>query len=173
MRIAKGAVLGLGLTAALGAAVPGFAGGNKYDSVSESQTCTNGSDVDYVNWVGPQKLWPPNHKMIAEAITALGDQTDSVSLDVMPTATDAVGGDGGPQHDPDWTPEDPPVATGTGSATVNFSLRAERSGRGDGRTYLVDWTANFGDHSCTSSDGKEGHHAFQVVVPHDMRPSNR
>lgn len=167
MKIAKGAVIGLGVVAALGASIPGFAGGNKYAAVEDSRDCDNG----VVNWVGPIKLWPPNHKFVSETVTAVADDsTQQVTLTLVPTVTDTAGGDGGAQHDPDYTPEDP-AATGTGSASVDLGLRAERSGRGDGRTYTIDWVADFGGQSCTSGD--EGQSPFVVTVPHDMRPSNR
>lgn len=168
MKIAKGAVIGIGVVAALGAAVPGFAGGNKYAAVEDDRDCGDG---DVVNWVGPIKLWPPNHKFVAETVTAVaGGATEQVTLTLAPTVTDAAGGDGGANHDPDYTPEDP-AATGTGSASVDLALRAERSGRGDGRTYTIDWVAEFSDKTCTSGDA--GQTPFVVTVPHDMRPSRR
>ena len=168
MKIAKGVIVGVGALTALGVAVPGFAGGNKYAAVSDSRDCGDG---DVVNWVGPIKLWPPNHKFVNETVTAVaGDSTEQVALTLAPTVTDTAGGDGGPQHDPDYTPAEP-AATGTGSAAVDLALRAERSGRGDGRTYTIDWVAEFSDKTCTSSD--DGQSPFVVVVPHDMRKSNR
>ena len=168
MKLAKVGVVGVGIAAAVSIAVPGFAGGNKYAAVEATRDCGDG---DVVNWVGPIKLWPPNHKFVSETVTAVaGDSTESVTLTLAPTVTDAVGGDGGPNHDPDYTPEDP-AATGTGSASVDLNLRAERSGRGDGRTYTIDWVAEFSDKTCTSGD--EGQTPFVVTVPHDMRPSNR
>jgi hypothetical protein len=167
LKIAKGAVIGLGVVAVVGVSIPGFAGGNKYASVSDSRDCDSG----VVNWVGPIKLWPPNHKFVAETVTAVADDsTQQVTLTLAPTVTDTVGGDGGANHDPDYTPEDP-AATGTGSASVDLGLRAERSGRGEGRTYTIDWVAQFGSDSCSSTD--EGQSPFVVTVPHDMRPSNR
>ena len=174
LKIVKGLVLATGFTAALGVAAPGFAGGNKYATDTVQQECTSGSDTDYVIFKGPVTLWPPNHKWVAEAITAQGDQGDSVSIGETITPTDAAGGDGGPQHDPDWTPANgQPATTGTTSATVNFSLRAERSGRGVGRTYTIDWVANFGNHSCASSTSSTDQYVpFVVTVPHDMRDKN-
>lgn len=165
MKIAKGAVIGLGVIAALGASVPGFAGGNKYDSVSASRDCGDGDTVD---WVGPIKLWPPNHKFVPVSVAANGGtDTEGVSITVTPVVTDAVGGDGGPQHDPDYTPGGSPTASGTGSATVDLALRAERSGKGDGRTYTINWEATFDNGSKTCSSDDAG--AFVVEVPHDMR----
>ncbi len=165
MRISKGAAIGLGLVSALAVALPGTAAsGNKYASVSDSRNCGDG---DVVNWLGPIKLWPPNHKFVQETVEAkAGDSTDQVTLTLDPVVTDVAGGDGGPNHDPDYTPDEP-ADTGTGSASVDLGLRAERSGRGDGRTYTINWVAQFGDKTCKSSD--PGQSPFVVTVPHDMR----
>jgi hypothetical protein len=163
LKISKFGVLGLGVVAALGVTAPGFAGGNKYDSVADSRDCDNGRHVD---WVGAIKLWPPNHKFQSSTVTAVGSDTDMVSISVRPVVTDAVGGDGGAQHDPDYVPG---ANTGPamGSASQDLSLRSERSGKGDGRTYTIHWTAMYGAEKCTSEDGS--HAPFVVEVPHDMR----
>lgn len=170
MKIAKGAVIGLGVVAAIGVSVPGFAGGNKYASIEDSRECDNG----VVNWVGPIKLWPPNHKFVNETVTAVADDSgETVTLTLIPTVTDATGGDGGANHDPDYTPEEP-FASGTGSASVDLALRAERSGRGDGRTYTIDWVAEIGEETCASNTSTtDDRTPFVVTVPHDMRPSRR
>lgn len=164
MKLRYAAVSGVALLGAVAVALPGAAGGNKYAAVTDSRDCEDG---DVVNWVGPIKLWPPNHKFVLETVSAVaGDSSDQVTLTLSPTVTDVAGGDGGPNHDPDYTPEDP-AATGTGSASVDLNLRAERSGKGDGRTYTIDWVAEFGDKTCTSEDA--GQSPFVVTVPHDMR----
>lgn len=162
----------VGLTAVLAAvslAAPGIAGGNKYASVTSTRDCGDG---DTVALNGPLKLWPPNHKMVAEPVTATdSDGSGPVTITVTPQVDDAVGGDGGAQHDPDFTPTTPGgdtvVGTGDGSATAGVELRAERSGKGDGRTYTLNWTAEFDDKTCSSSDS--GQSPFVITVPHDMR----
>ena len=167
MKIAKGTVVGLGVVAALGVSVPGFAGGNKYAAAAATRYCGSG---DVVNWFGATTLWPPNHKLQPASVTADGNgASENVSIEIDPVVTDAVGGDGGPKHDPDFTYASGPVATGTDTATVDFNLRSERSGRGDGRTYTINWVATFdnGSKTCTSDD--EGQTPFVVTVPHDMR----
>ena len=149
--------------------VPGLAGPefkNKYESTTLSRDCGEG---DVVTYDGPEKMWPPNHKMQDVSVTATdGTSTNTVEVGAFPDMTDTAGGDGGPNHDPDWTPGDL-AGTGTGSASVDFQLRSERSGKGDGRTYTIDWEAVFdnGDKTCTSMDA--GQTPFTVVVPHDMR----
>lgn len=166
----KAGLVGLtGLVAALGVAVPSFAGGNKYDSVTSVRDCGDG---DTVALNGPLKLWPPNHKMVDEPVTATdADGSGPVTITVTPTVTDATGGDGGPNHDPDFNPStqggDSVVGTGDGSATAGLQLRAERSGKGEGRTYTVNWVAEFDDKTCSSSDA--GQSPFVITVPHDMR----
>jgi hypothetical protein len=167
LKIAKGVALAAGFTAALGVAVPGFAGGNKYAAAAATRDCGDG---DAVNWYGATTLWPPNHKFVPASVTADGsDGGEGVSVEIDPVVTDAVGGDGGAQHDPDFAYASGPVATGTGTATVDFSLRSERSGRGDGRTYTINWTATFDDGSKVCTSGDEGQSPFVVSVPHDMR----
>jgi hypothetical protein len=176
VKIGKHAYIGLGVVAALGIAMPGFAGGNKYDASTTQFVChdTTGGEAGTVTLVGPLKLWPPNHKMIDEPVTAKSNNSgDMVSLTLTPVITDATGGDGGAQHDPDFnaTSSDGKTieASGTGSATAAMQLRAERSGKGDGRTYTINWKASFGPNSCSSDDGDGDHAPFVISVPHDMR----
>jgi hypothetical protein len=169
----KAGLVGLAaLVGALAAAAPSSAGGNKYAAQSVVVDCGDG---DTVALNGPLKLWPPNHKMIDEPVTATdADGSGPVTMTVRPVVTDAAGGDGGPNHDPDFNPttEGGDTVVGTdddndGVAVAGLQLRAERSGKGDGRTYTVHWTADFGDKSCTSEDGS--HDPFVITVPHDMR----
>jgi hypothetical protein len=111
--------------------------------------------------------------MIDEPVTAQSSSNSgSVTLTLTPTIDDATGGDGGPQHDPDFnaTSSDGKtlMASGTGSATAALQLRAERSGKGDGRTYTINWDVDWGNgDKCSSSDS--GQAPFIITVPHDMR----
>jgi hypothetical protein len=169
----KAGLVGLAaLVGALAAAAPSSAGGNKYSDSTVTRDCGDG---DTVTLVGPLKLWPPNHKFVDEPVTATsGEPADSVTITITPTVTDAVGGDGGAQHDPDTNASDEGtiVGTGTGSATAAVALRAERSGKGDGRTYILNWVAQFGEKSCSSSSAEDSdvnNDPFVITVPHDMR----
>jgi hypothetical protein len=171
----KLALVGLaGALAAVGIAAPSIAGGNKYGDSNPSFTCQDatGADAGTVELVGPLKLWPPNHKFVDEPVTVTDDSGDDVTLTLTPVVTDATGGDGGSQHDPDFnaTSEDGKTlfAEGTGSATAALQLRAERSGKGEGRTYTINWDATMdnGATSCHSSD--QGKAPFVIEVPHDM-----
>ena len=158
-------LLAIGTAGALAFAVPGQAGSefrNKYSdpATRPSRTCDGGT----VTYGGPLTMWPPNHKMQDVDVTATNSDGGNTSLTVTPDMLDAAGGDGGPKHDPDWT-QGTLADTGTNEATVPFQIRSERSGRGDGRTYTIDWTANFDGKECTSA--QKG--AFEVFVPPDMR----
>ena len=168
MRYSKPLIGVAGLTLAIGIAVPTLAaGGNKYAATSVTRDC---GDNDTVVLNGPLKLWPPNHKFVQEEVVATdGDGVSNVTIALTPTVDDAAGGDGGPQHDPDFTPEKP-AGSGSGSATANFQLRAERSGKGDGREYTINWMATFdnGAKSCNSDGSDDNHQPFVITVPHDM-----
>src|SRR4051812_13337022 len=146
LKVSKPLVIGAVVAAATGVAIPTLgASGNKYQSTSVVRDCSDDFAVpsgDTVALNGPLKLWPPNHKMIDEPVTATsGNSSDSVTISVRPEIADATGGDGGPQHDPDFNPDteggDTVAGNGTGSATAGLQLRAERSGKGDGRTYTI------------------------------------
>lgn len=170
LKVSKFGVLSVSAIAALSVATPGFSGGNKYDAIADQRVCEGG---DVVNWLGATTLWPPNHKMQSSTVAAVGDDaTEGVTLTIRPVVTDAAGGDGGAQHDPDYMWESSPANTGQGVATVDNQLRAERSGRGEGRIYTVHFTAMFDDgaEECTSEDGSQA--PFVVTVPHDMRDKN-
>ncbi len=101
-------------------------------------------------------LWPPNHKFVDISILGVTDPDgDPVTITITditsdePTATDK--GSGGAKHAPD--------ASGVGTDTA--SVRAERSGNGDGRVYEIHFTA---------SDGISGEceGSVMVKVPHDQ-----
>lgn len=160
--------LGLASAAALVLAVPAIAdkpGDTDTTKTSNTTATRDCGDGDTVSLSGPDTLWPPNHKMVQQlAIADSGGDGMMTSLTLMPTITDATGGDGGPKHDPDVSSG----LTGTGQdeASVPFSVRAERSGRGDGRTYTFNWTATFDEKTCSSTD--EGQSPFVITVPHDQ-----
>lgn len=177
----SGIVVGVSLLGALAVALPGTAGGNKGAPTASTRYCADGDSSapdstgtkDTVTLNGPLKLWPPNHKFVDEPVTAQDDDNaGGVSLTLTPQLADATGGDGGANHDPDWnsTSADGKTFTASdtdGSVTAAFQLRAERSGKGEGRTYTIAWTATFDGQQCSSSDA--GQTPFVITVPHDMR----
>jgi hypothetical protein len=175
VKLQKAGLVGLAAAlAAVGIAAPSIAGGNKFDSELSTRECKDmmGATLGTVVLDGPLKLWPPNHKFVAEPVTATDSSGGTESLVITPTVTDAVGGDGGSNHDPDTNAmgEDGTIVgadNGAGGVTAAVELRAERSGKGDGRTYVIAWTAMFDDKTCSSGD--EGQTPFVIEVPHDMR----
>jgi streptogramin lyase len=104
----------------------------------------------------PGCLWPPNHKFVDVNIMGVTDPDgDPVTIDIVSITSDEATasekGSGGKKHAPD--------GSGIGSKTA--SVRAERSGKGDGRVYVIDFTASDGEYGvCEES--------VIVKVPHDQ-----
>jgi len=104
----------------------------------------------------PSCLWSPNHKFVDISIMGVTDPDgDPVTITILnilsdePTASDK--GSGGDKHSPD--------AYGVG--TDMASVRAERSGDGDGRVYIIIFEASDDQGGvCTG--------AVAVGVPHDQ-----
>ena len=103
----------------------------------------------------PATLWPPNHKLRTVTLGGATDPDgDPVALTVTGVSSDEPAngrGDGNTAQD---------SLLGPGPAQAR--LRAERSGRGDGRVYTLVYTAE--DPSGASCSGTEA-----VRVPHDRR----
>ena len=100
------------------------------------------------------KLWPPNHKF---RLIALGGATDpdgdAVTLTVTGVTQDEpLNGSGDGDTSPDAK---------AGPAPRQVYVRAERSGKGNGRVYRIAFTADDGNEGqCTGS--------VSVGVPHDQ-----
>lgn len=114
-------------------------------SINLNPVCTGASS-------GLGNLWPPNHKYVAGQISGVTDADgDPVALTITGIRQDEpVDGAADGNTSPDAT---------IGAAGA-FQVRAERSGQGDGRVYVV---------SFTGSDGQGGEcsGAVTVGVPHD------
>ena len=102
----------------------------------------------------PEILWPPSHKLIPVGITGVTDpNNDQVRITITGVTQDEpVNGVG----DGDTSPD----AVIQGNSVL---LRAERSGTGNGRVYVIQFTADDGQGGmCTGS--------VKVGVPHSMKP---
>jgi hypothetical protein len=100
-------------------------------------------------------IWPPNHKMVDINIMGVTDpDNDPITISITSITSDEATalekGAGGAKYAPD--------ADGIGTGTA--SVRAERSGDGDGRVYVISFTV---------SDGVGGmaEGSVEVRVPHD------
>ena len=131
------------------------------DIVSVTVEDTVAPDVTVL--VSPDTLWPPNHKMVPITPTAsatdICDSSPIVSLSTITTSE----GDETNTYDPNYD-----STQGDGNTTNdivvdngNISLRAERSGVGDGRVYAISYTA-------TDSSGNTSTTTATVSVSHNQ-----
>lgn len=110
-----------GATLVVGAFDPGAAYVFEADTTPPTITSASAS---------PNTLWPPNHKMVPVTVTvAATDNSGDVPTCqiVSVSSNEPINGLGDGNTAPDWQI--------TGPLTVN--LRAERSGKGTGRTYTI------------------------------------
>ena len=104
------------------------------------------------------EIWPPNHKLVPISIVGVTDPDvgDTVTITINAiTQDEPVNGLG----DGDTAPD------GFGIGGSSALVRAERSGLGNGRVYVISFTANdpIGA-TCTGS--------VSVCVPHDQKPGH-
>lgn len=100
----------------------------------------------------PNSLWPPNHKL--KDITVNYTSTDNcavISCELTVTSDEAVNGWGDGNTSPDWVIVD----------DHHVKLRAERSGKGDGRVYTITAT-------CIDAAGNTGSNSTTVTVAHNQ-----
>ena len=101
-------------------------------------------------------LWPPNHEFVNISIDGVLDPDGGVvTINITSITSDentTIEGSGGSVHAPD--------AYGIGTDIA--SLRAERSGTGNGRVYRINFTASDG-----VDEDAEGN--VTVCVPRDQR----
>ena len=103
----------------------------------------------------PDLLWPPNHKLVdIEATVVAEDNCPGVSFKLVSVSSDEPDNglaDGSTTNDIQ--------NTDIGTPDVNFTLRAERAGNSNGRTYTANYTATDGsDNEAMDSDTVEISH---------------
>jgi hypothetical protein len=98
-------------------------------------------------WPSPSVLWPPNNKMVNVTIHYNAtDDWDQPMCRISSVTSD--------EHidKSDYAIIDP----------HHVKLRAERSGKGDGRIYSITIT-------CTDTSGQSSKRKVKVIVPHDQK----
>jgi FtsP/CotA-like multicopper oxidase with cupredoxin domain len=128
---------------------------NASDDVVISVVDTTPPTIDVL--LDPNQLWPPNHKMVtinaSVSVTDSCDANPSWRLDyVTSDEPDNGKGDGNTVNDIQ--------NAAIGSADAQFDVRAERSGKGNGRTYTAGYTAE-------DADANEAAAIATVEVAHD------
>lgn len=105
-------------------------------------------------------LWPPNHKMVDIVIEANASDSSGlpVTLSAAISSNEPVNGSGDGDKSPDWT--EPLIDQENGSIT--FQLRAERSGKGNGRVYTITITASDTSNNTATAN-------IDITVPHDKK----
>lgn len=112
--------------------------------VNDAPVCSAPTAASYI--------WPPNHKMVSIGATM---NTSDVDGDTVTVAISSIFQD------------EPTNGLGDGDTSPDANLalgqvRAERSGTGDGRVYVITITASDGEGgSCSGT--------VQVIVPHSMK----
>jgi VCBS repeat-containing protein len=103
-------------------------------------------------------LWPPNHKMVEIAASLdFSDDTSDIASVVLTSITSSEPDDGLGDGDTANDIQDADY----GTQDNQFSLRAERSGQGEGRVYTITYTVT--DHA-----GNQTVQSVQVSVAHDQ-----
>lgn len=176
MKLLAGAAA-LGLFVAAPAVADGDGDHNPQEAKSKTQTtqdiCESG-DLD-VDLLGDDTLWPPNHKYSPLTVQATNDDGSEIQLDTWITHDEYLAsfapqdGDEEPEEEQgsgNTVDDARPFFTSETEASPNeneHEVRAERSGRGNGRTYTINAKAQ---EMGGSGDSCEG--SVTVEVPHDM-----
>jgi hypothetical protein len=104
-------------------------------------------------------LWPVNHKFVDVTINGVTDPNGQVTISITKITSDektaTAPGAGGATHSPDA------FLIHKAGVDDTAQLRAERSGTGNGRVYVISFTA-------TDVYGATTQGTVKVVVPHDQ-----
>jgi len=133
------------------------------DGINDEVTAT--AEIEVIDTTAPTMsatadktiLWPPNHAMVEVRIaTNVRDNSGGgVTLDVEVLSSEPPEGDG----DGNFLPDHQVVSVDEVTGVVLLDLRAERSGKGDGRTYRVRITATDASDNASLAE-------VEVLAPH-------
>jgi uncharacterized repeat protein (TIGR01451 family) len=123
------------------------------NSATGAVTASNPPPVIGPLTASPNRLWPPNHKMVDIAVDySVTDNCGPVVCQLSVASNEPVDGDGDGNTSPDWMVID----------EHRLQLRAERAGGGSGRIYTIIAT-------CTDSSNASSSASTTVGVAHDKR----
>jgi len=134
---------------------------NVNDDVTESITIDVIDTTDPTLAPEPSQtiLWPPNHKMVAVTIAAnAADNSGDLTLDATVVSSEPQEFDG----DGNFLPDYEVVSVDQVTGVISLNLRAERAGKGDGRSYDVTITA-------TDGEGNSSSATVTILAPHDRK----
>ena len=100
----------------------------------------------------PSVLWPPNHQMVPVAVNYTATDNCPLTCVLTVTSNEPIDGLGDGDTSPDWVVID----------DHNVQLRAERSGKGNGRIYTITTT-------CTDGSGNAVTKTSTVLVPKNQK----
>jgi N-acetylneuraminic acid mutarotase len=105
-------------------------------------------------------LWPPNHKMVDIVIEANASDNSELPVTLIASidSNEPINGQGDGDTSPDWT--EPVIDQENG--IIMFQLRAERSGKGNGRVYTISITATDTSNNSTTAN-------VSIIVPHNNK----
>jgi hypothetical protein len=106
------------------------------------------------------QLWPPNHRLVPLSASVAATDTCDPSPSVALVSIASSEPDDAPGTGSGNTPADIQDAS-PGTADFNFTLRAERTGTGGGRVYVVTYGASDASGNATTA-------TTSVSVPHDQ-----
>ncbi len=129
--------------------------------VAADPTCTGATAT-------PNTLWPPNHKLktITVNVPEEGGEDPNVTTIIGVQQDEVVNEKGDGNTAPDAVLRTGAKPAGMAAQTDTVKVRAERSGTGDGRIYVITYTSKDSSGECTGT--------VTVGVPHSQgNPSSK
>ncbi len=109
--------------------------------------------------VAPGLIWPPNHRMVDMGASVVASDVCTTPTVLLASVTSSEPDDAPGEGDGNTTGDIQGAQVGT--SNFDFQLRAERNGGGQGRAYLITYTA-------VDSSGNQSRASSIVFVPHDQ-----